>query len=274
MMRWAALFVACCLALPVSAQDLRPVARPDPPSIAPSGAIVRPVARPFERPDLGRTAATDPQRRAEVSLFAFSADAPLVSMRPAKRPAAIEAAGVATRLARARGQICGDPAMQGTTLGVVSGEGACGIDQGVRVREVAGVTISPRATMDCQTAAALKSWVERGVLPVVGNEGGGVSSLRIVSHYACRARNNQAGGRLSEHAFGRAIDVAGIRLRDGTEMTVLTDWNSADDGAQLRQMWQRACGIFGTVLGPEANRFHRDHFHFDTARYRSGSYCR
>jgi len=30
----------------------------------------------------------------------------------------------------------------------------------------------------------------------------------------------------------------------------------------------------GTVLGPEANRFHRDHFHFDTAEYRSGPYCR
>ena len=57
-------------------------------------------------------------------------------------------------------------------------------------------------------------------------------------------------------------------------MTLLTDWNSADDGAQLRQMWRAACGPFGTVLGPEANRFHRDHFHFDTARYRSGSYCR
>jgi hypothetical protein len=28
------------------------------------------------------------------------------------------------------------------------------------------------------------------------------------------------------------------------------------------------------VLGPNANSFHRDHFHFDTARYRSGSYCR
>jgi len=28
------------------------------------------------------------------------------------------------------------------------------------------------------------------------------------------------------------------------------------------------------VLGPEAARYHQDHFHFDTARYRSGSYCR
>ena len=29
----------------------------------------------------------------------------------------------------------------------------------------------------------------------------------------------------------------------------------------------------GTALGPNANRFHRDYLHFDTARYRRGSYC-
>jgi len=42
----------------------------------------------------------------------------------------------------------------------------------------------------------------------------------------------------------------------------------------LREMHSTACGPFGTVLGPEANRFHRENFHFDTARYRSGRYCR
>jgi hypothetical protein len=56
-------------------------------------------------------------------------------------------------------------------------------------------------------------------------------------------------------------------------MTVLTDWNGRY-ASQLRAMSQAACGPFGTVLGPEADRFHRDHFHFDTADYRSGSYCR
>jgi hypothetical protein len=186
----------------------------------------------------------------------------------------IEAAAEERRLARLRGQVCSDPDIQGTTLGRVNGRGACGIEGAVKVRSVAGVALSPRATIDCRTAAALKTWVERGVLPAVGDEGGGVSSLRVVSHYACRTRNNQPGARLSEHSFGRAIDIAGIRLRDGSEMTLLTDWNSSDDGAQLRQMWRAACGPFGTVLGPEANRFHRDHFHFDTARYRSGTYCR
>jgi hypothetical protein len=212
--------------------------------------------------------------RAEIGLFAISAYAIARSMYPLARPASIEAAAVERRAARLRGQVCGDPSIQGTVLGRVTGAGACGIEAAVKVRSVAGVTLSPRATIDCRTAAALKTWVERGVLPAVGDEGGGVSSLRVVSHYACRTRNNQAGARLSEHSFGRAIDIAGIRLRDGTEMTLLTEWNTADDGPQLRQMWRAACGPFGTVLGPEANRFHRDHFHFDTARYRSGTYCR
>ena len=274
MIRWATVLVACCLAVPLAAQDVRPVARPDPPSIAPSGAILRPVTRPFQRPDLSGESAADPRLRAELSLFAFSATAPVQSPRPLRRPAAIEAAGIERQLARVRGQVCGDPDIQGQVLGFVNGAGACGIEGAVKVRAVAGVTLSPRATMDCPTAQALKTWVEGGVLPAVGNEGGGVASLRVVADYACRTRNNQPGGRLSEHAFGRAIDIAGIRLRNGTEMTVLTDWNSAEDGAQLRQMWRAACGPFGTVLGPEANRFHRDHFHFDTARYRRGPYCR
>ncbi len=285
-MRRAAL-VACLLAAPVTAQDVRPLARGETvktvlqPTVRPIARgseaakdLIRPLARPYTRPDLATGVQTRAIYRAELGLFAFSPNAVAQSQRPSTRPTAIEAAAEERRLARLRGQVCGDPDIQGTALGRVSGRGSCGIDGAVKVRSVAGVALSPRATMDCRTAAALKTWVERGVLPAVGGEGGGVSSLRVVSHYACRTRNNQAGARLSEHAFGRAIDIAGIRLRDGTEMTVLTDWNSSGDGAQLRQMWRAACGPFGTVLGPEANRFHRDHFHFDTARYRSGSYCR
>ena len=273
MKRWAIFCIAMVISGPLLAQDLiRPVARPA--SESQPENIVRPVSRPSERPHLEHGAQTRALFRAERNLFAFSPNAVARSQRPLLRPASIEAAAQARRLARARGQVCGDPAIQGTVIGTVNGAGACGVEGAVKLRSVAGVTLKSQPTIDCRTARALKTWVERGVLPAVGSEGGGVSSLRVVSHYACRTRNNQPGGRLSEHAFGRAIDIAGIQLRDGSEMTLLTDWNSADDGAQLRQMWRAACGPFGTVLGPEANRFHRDHFHFDTARYRSGSYCR
>jgi len=41
----------------------------------------------------------------------------------------------------------------------------------------------------------------------------------------------------------------------------------------LRQLHKGACGVFGTVLGPEANEAHRDHFHFDLAHRRSKAFC-
>lgn len=41
----------------------------------------------------------------------------------------------------------------------------------------------------------------------------------------------------------------------------------------LRDAWQGACGPFTTVLGPEANRAHRNHLHIDLAPRKSGAFC-
>lgn len=41
----------------------------------------------------------------------------------------------------------------------------------------------------------------------------------------------------------------------------------------LKKVHEQACGLFGTVLGPEANEAHRDHFHFDLAPRRRRAYC-
>lgn len=150
----------------------------------------------------------------------------------------------------------------------------CGLDNGVKVTDVSGVALTQHARIDCNTAKALKSWVETGVKPAVGKRGGGVKSLQVVAHYACRTRNSKKGARISEHGKGRAVDVAAINLKDGSRMTVLKGWRSAKNGPALKKMHRAACGPFGTVLGPNADRYHQDHFHFDTARYRSGPYCR
>ncbi|MGB5557749.1 MAG: extensin family protein, partial [Paracoccaceae bacterium] len=85
---------------------------------------------------------------------------------------------------------------------------------------------------------------------------------------------NQKGARISEHGKGRAIDVSAIVLKNGASMSVQKGWRDPAQGKVLKAMHRAACGPFGTVLGPNANKFHQDHFHFDTARYRSGSYCR
>ncbi len=47
-----------------------------------------------------------------------------------------------------------------------------------------------------------------------------------------------------------------------------------DKEAFLKGAHHTACKIFGTVLGPEANDAHRDHFHVDLAERRRRNYCR
>lgn len=172
------------------------------------------------------------------------------------------------------GAVCGSPLIKGTNIGAVPGPGQCGIDEAVQITEVAGVRLSQPARIDCQTAQSVLAWVQDGVKPAVGRRGGGVASMRVMASYACRTRNHRSGARLSEHSFGHAIDIGGITLADGEVISVLDHWSSASSGAILKQMHAAACGPFGTVLGPDADVYHKNHFHFDTARYRSGSYCR
>ena len=42
----------------------------------------------------------------------------------------------------------------------------------------------------------------------------------------------------------------------------------------LRAAHRSACALFGTVLGPDANEAHRNHFHVDLAPRKHGNYCR
>ena len=171
-------------------------------------------------------------------------------------------------------RLCGTSDILGRAMSPVPGRlRGCGVAEPVRVAEVAGIRLSRPATMDCRTALALRRWVETGVKPAVGRLGGGAVALDVAAGYSCRTRNNIAGAKISEHGRGRAIDISGVRLANGQEIRVLTGWTARQQGQVLRQMHRAACGPFTTVLGPDADSYHRDHFHFDTARGR-GAYCR
>lgn len=173
------------------------------------------------------------------------------------------------------GSVCGVPGIKGTAIAPIqSRTRGCGVSDPVQLTSVGGVRLTQRATIDCPTAKALYGWVENSVKPTIGKTGGGVVSLRVAAHYACRTRNSQKGARISEHGKGRAIDISAFNLADGSAITVLQGWRHKTYGPMLQKVHREACGPFGTVLGPRADRFHQDHFHFDTARYRSGSYCR
>ncbi len=222
------------------------------------------------RAERGQLRAVRPAARQGVLISSLAVDR---ALRPTNRPAGITLAALAQADERRRGSVCGDPGLQGATIGRVAGPGACGIEGAVEVRSVAGIALSSPARIDCRTAEAFLRWVEAAARPQFANVGGGLAQIDLMGTYSCRTRNNRIGARLSEHSFGHAIDIGGFRMRDGTRVTVLRDWNTGY-GNRLRALHRAACGTFGTVLGPNANTAHRDHFHFDTARYRSGSYCR
>jgi len=241
---------------------------------APPETSLRPSARsltadPDARPEPVRVRPADTMVEA-VSLLAAAA-----SLRPVLRPPQVVERAVAQRRERRRGSICGTLEIQGEAVGAIRGriEG-CGIDRAVRVRSVSGVTLTQRPLVDCRTAKSLNTWVKRSAKPALSGTGGGLARLRVAAHYVCRTRNHQAGARISEHGKGRAIDISGFLLRDGTEISVERGWAARATRRAMRRMHRGACDTFGTVLGPDADSFHRDHFHFDTARYRSGSYCR
>jgi hypothetical protein len=257
MIRWACI----CLLLSGAAvagpdRSLRPVLRGHILTLEPSGSI---------RPNL----------RADVTETAITRDNGIVvSLRPNLRSRRVEKQAQTQRALLAKGAVCGDIAIQGKAIGRVKPKlRGCGVDNAVQVESVSGVRLSQAAVMDCTTATALKGWIEGSAKPAFAKKGG-LRGLRVAAHYACRTRNNLPGGKISEHGRGRAIDISAFQLHSGAEVTVLNGWNAAQSRKAMRRVHKGACGPFGTVLGPNADRFHQDHFHFDTARYRNGTYCR
>ncbi|MGR3696679.1 MAG: extensin-like domain-containing protein [Roseovarius sp.] len=173
------------------------------------------------------------------------------------------------------GGLCGDPGLSGSISGFQHHEvNGCGIERAVRLETVHGVRLSQAATLDCPTARALGSWVKRSAKPAVGRMGGGLTGLQVPAHYVCRTRNSQPGARISEHGRGKAIDISALLLKDGSEISVLRDWGRGHEGRILKRVHGEACGTFGTVLGPNSDRHHQDHLHFDTAKHGNGPYCR
>ena len=234
------------VAAPVAAMTHRPKLRP--PSAQVTSAAARPASLPFLSPER--------------------------SLSPLARPKDLEEKVFFKKLKRRKGSVCGDIDIQGEAVGRVKGKlRGCGAEDAVRVREVAGIRLSQQAVMTCDTARALKTWVERGVKPAFRRRGP-VVEMRVAAHYVCRTRNHKSGAKISEHGKGRAIDISAFVMKDGEVITVLDGWGQGTTLKPLRQVWKAACGPFGTVLGPESDRYHRDHFHVDTARYRGGPYCR
>ena len=146
--------------------------------------------------------------------------------------------------------------------------GGCGIAQAIELH-ASTASLNQTATLGCPLAVALNDF-ERQVLQPTAQRyfGQHVARIHHFGAYSCRARSSNA-GRLSEHAKGRAIDISGFELADGTVIRLKDHWRGAGDRSRfLHDVGRSACGVFQVVLGPNHDRAHHDHFHFDIGPWR------
>ena len=140
---------------------------------------------------------------------------------------------------------------------------------------IAAVSMNPPATLACPMVSALEQWIANDVQPAALRWfGAPVAEIKQISAYSCRGMNNQPGARISEHAFGNALDIAAFTLADGRRITVKNGWNGLpEEQGFLRDVQGSACGQFNTVLAPGSNIYHYDHIHVDLMRRRNGRTC-
>lgn len=141
------------------------------------------------------------------------------------------------------------------------------------------VALRPPALLRCPMIPQVEHWVAHVVKPMAQYYFGvPVVEMKVAASYGCRPRNNQSGGRLSEHGYANALDISAFTLADGRVVTVKGGWWGGErERLFLRAVHDGACGTFTTVLGPGSDSFHQDHFHVDLARHRGNGtkpYCK
>lgn len=148
--------------------------------------------------------------------------------------------------------------------------GVCGMDHPFRVTAFAdgAVEVKPRATLACPMIRNLNAWLENVVQPAaMAWMGQPVVGIKQMSSYSCRGMNGSATAKISEHAFGNALDIGAFTLADGTVITVKDNWRGPQEARGfLLQVQAGACEMFTTTLAPGSNIYHYDHIHVDLMR--------
>ncbi len=133
-------------------------------------------------------------------------------------------------------------------------------------------SVTPTATLACPIVSALDRWITEAVQPAAQKWfGQPVTEIKQISAYSCRGMNGNSNARISEHAFGNALDIAAFILADGQKITVKNGWRGTpEEQGFLRDVQGAACEQFTTVLAPGSNVYHYDHIHVDLMRRASG----
>lgn len=146
----------------------------------------------------------------------------------------------------------------------------CGMKDVVRLASLSNASLTPVVTR-CAIALRMYMWERHDLQPlareIMGSE---LTSIQHMGSYSCRKMRTTHGHshRMSQHATANAIDISGFEFADGTTISLTEDWGESEKGRFLKAARDAACARFNTVLGPDFNSLHEDHFHFDQGKAR------
>jgi len=160
----------------------------------------------------------------------------------------------------------------------LSDEAGCSVPHPIAITSLgSNIALEPEAVLNCALAETAARFFQETVGPAAEQHfKQPLTAIRHASAYVCRPRNGSS--KLSEHAYGNALDIASFVFKDGSEVEVKAYGTSKEESVKgnfLAQIRSAACGPFKTVLGPGTDADHATHFHLDLAERRNEStYCR
>jgi hypothetical protein len=154
----------------------------------------------------------------------------------------------------------------------ISGPGECGASDPVRLEAILTpgrrrIVLTPPAVLDCEAAESVARWVRDEASRAFAPAGPQLAGIKVAASFDCRGRNRIAGAQISQHGYGKALDVSAFTLSDGS---VLGLADPAADRTVRESLRGSACARFTTVLGPGSDGYHESHVHFDVIVRRSG----
>jgi hypothetical protein len=145
----------------------------------------------------------------------------------------------------------------------------CGLVDAVALETMTASYNPGTVRLGCPLAASLAIWEQHVVQPAAERLlGSPVATIDHYGTYSCRRLYGRSEGRWSAHATAEAIDITGFRLEDGRRIQLKSDWTGDDETAAfLRVIRDEGCSVFGTLLGPDYNAAHADHFHLQVTGF-------
>jgi len=163
--------------------------------------------------------------------------------------------------------ISGD--VEGKLLSPIEDGAQCGVHSPLSLTAIGKnepLKLANPVTTNCAMAVTLAQW-SNDVKTAAHNIYGKVISITQIgtgSDYQCRKVNGASTGRVSEHAFGNALDIMSFTFSDGSKTELVSGWNGTEkEKAFWRAVHGASCKLFMTVIGPDGDAAHRTNMHLD-----------